>query len=260
MTSSSGPRVELAGGVPIPLVGFGTWQLDGDDAYNGVRLALDLGCRHIDTATMYANEDRVGAAVRDSGLAREDVFVTTKLPPASVGREAQTLDASLTALGTDFVDLWLIHWPPNGGAGVSTWKAFIDALTQGKARAIGVSNFSLSQIDDLVSATGVTPALNQIPWNPFLYDERTVAGLSSRNVILEGYSPLKRSQLDHPVLSAVAAAHGKSTAQVILRWHVQRGFVVIPRSRNRERIAENFALFDFELTADELSRLDRLGG
>lgn len=258
-TSNSGPEVELAGGVSIPLVGFGTWQLDGDDAYDGVLTALDLGCRHIDTATMYANEERVGAAVRDSGLAREDVFITTKCPPGNVGREAQTLDGSLAALGTGFVDLWLVHWPPNGEARPDTWKAFIDALERGKTRAIGVSNYSTGQVDELVRATGVTPALNQIPWSPFSYNERVVAGLSSRHVVLEGYSPLKGSRLDHPVLVAVAGAHGKTAAQVILRWHVQHGFVVIPRSRNRERIAENFALFDFELTGDEMSLLDALG-
>jgi 2,5-diketo-D-gluconate reductase A len=260
MTSSSGPNVDLASGGSIPLVGFGTWQLDGDDAYDGVRVALELGCRHIDTATMYANEDRVGAAVQDSGLDRQDVFITTKCPPGNVGREAQTLDASLKALGTDFVDLWLVHWPPNGEAGPGTWKAFIDALDAGKTRAIGVSNYSIAQIDELVSATGHSPAVNQIPWSPFMYDEREVAQLASRHVVLEGYSPLKRSQLDHPVLTAVAEAHGKTTAQVILRWHVQRGFVVIPRSRRRQRIAENFAVFDFELTSGEMSQVDGLGG
>jgi 2,5-diketo-D-gluconate reductase A len=259
MTSSTGRTVELADGMTIPLVGFGTWQLDGADAYDGVRTALDLGYRHIDTATMYQNEEQVGTAVRDSGLARDDIFITTKCPPGNVGREAQTLDASLKALDTDFVDLWLVHWPPNGEARPETWRAFITALEQGKTRAIGVSNYSIAQIDELVAVTGRAPALNQIPWNPFLYDEREVAELASRHVVLEGYSPLKRSRLNHPVLAAIAEAHDKTPAQVILRWHVQRGFVVIPRSRNSGRIAENFALFDFELTADELSRLDALG-
>jgi 2,5-diketo-D-gluconate reductase A len=260
MTSSTGRTVELADGMPIPLVGFGTWQLDGADAYDGVRAALDLGYRHIDTATMYQNEEQVGAAVRDSGLAREDVFITTKCPPGNAGREAQTLEASLKALDTDFVDLWLVHWPPNGEARPETWTAFVTALEQGKTRAIGVSNYSIAQIDELVAATGRAPALNQIPWNPFLYDEREVAELGRRHVVLEGYSPLKRSRLNHPVLAAIAEAHDKTPAQVILRWHVQRGFVVIPRSRQATRIAENFDLFDFELTADEMSRLDALGG
>jgi diketogulonate reductase-like aldo/keto reductase len=257
--STSQEDVRLSDGVSIPLIGFGTWQLDGDDAHNGVRAALEIGYRHIDTATAYGNEDRVGAAVRDSGLGREDVFITTKCPPGNAGREAQTLDASLRALGTDFVDLWLVHWPPHGEARPDMWKAFIEALEQGKTRAIGVSNYSIAQIDELIAATGRAPALNQIPWNPFTFNEREVAELRGRQVVLEGYSPLKRSDLGNPVLAEIAAAHGKTAAQVILRWHVEHGFVVIPRSRRRERIEENFGIFDFELTPEELRRLDSLG-
>jgi diketogulonate reductase-like aldo/keto reductase len=260
MTARTGQEgVLLSEGVSIPLIGFGTWQLDGDDAYNGVRAALDIGYRHIDTATAYGNENRVGAAVRDSGLGRQDVFITTKCPPGNAGREAQTLDASLSALGVDFIDLWLIHWPPHGEARPDMWKAFVAALEQGKTRAIGVSNYSIAQIDELVTATGRAPALNQIPWNPFVFNEREVAELRDHHVALEGYSPLKRSDLGNPVLTEIAAAHGKTAAQVILRWHVEHGFVVIPRSRRRERIEENFAVFDFELTPEELRRLDALG-
>ena len=256
---SSQESVRLSDGVAIPLIGFGTWQLDGDDAYNGVRAALEIGYRHIDTATAYANEDKVGAAVRDSGIGREDVFITTKCPPGNAGREAETLDASLKALGVDFVDLWLVHWPPNGEARPDTWKAFIQALEQGKTRAIGVSNYSLAQIDELIAATGRAPALNQIPWNPFAFNAREVAELQRREVVLEGYSPLKRTDLANPVLAEIAAAHNKTAAQVVLRWHVEHGFVVIPRSQRRERIEENFALFDFELTQEEREKLDTLG-
>ena len=251
--------VRIADGVSIPLIGFGTWELNREDAYNGVRAALDLGYRHIDTATAYENEDSVGAAVRDSGLDRESVFITTKCPPSNAGREAQTIDASLKALGVDFVDLWLVHWPPNRQASPDTWKAFIEALEQGKTRAIGVSNYSIAQVDELIAATGRAPALNQIPWNPFVFDEREVAELRSRQVVLEGYSPLKRSDLGNPVLAEIAAAHGKTAAQVILRWHVEHGFVVIPRSKRRERVEENFDIFDFELTPEELGRIDALG-
>ncbi|HEV3380551.1 MAG TPA: aldo/keto reductase [Trebonia sp.] len=257
-TPTSQESVRLADGAAVPLVGFGTWQLAGADAYNGVRAALEIGYRHIDTATGYANEDQVGAAVRDSGVGRENVFITTKCPPGNAGRERETLDDSLKALGVDFVDLWLVHWPPNGEARPATWKAFIEALEQGKTRSIGVSNYSLAQIDELIAATGTAPALNQIPWNPFLYDQHEVTGLGARNVVLEGYSPLKRSDLSHPALREIADAHGKTPAQVILRWHVEHGFVVIPRSARRERIEENFAIFDFKLTADELSQLDGL--
>lgn len=258
-TRSSQETVRLADGVSIPLIGFGTWQLGGADAYDGVRAALDIGYRHIDTATMYRNENRVGAAVRDSGVGREDVFITTKLPPGRVGQERQTLDDSLRALGVDFVDLWLVHWPPAGGASLGTWKAFIEALERGQTRAIGVSNYSVAQIDELIDATGRAPALNQIRWNPFGYDEREVTELENRHVVLEGYSPLKNTNLRNRVLMEIAAAHGKTAAQVILRWHVEHGFVVIPRSKRRERIEENFAIFDFELTPDELRRLDALG-
>ena len=256
---SSQESVRLSDGAAIPLIGFGTWQLDGEDAYNGVRAALDIGYRHIDTATAYGNEDRVGAAVRDSGLGRENVFITTKCPPGNVGLEAQTLDASLKALGVDFVDLWLVHWPPHGEAKPDTWKAFIEALEQGKTRAIGVSNYSIAQIDELIAATGQAPALNQIPWNPFVFSEREVGELRDRDVVLEGYSPLKRSDLGNPVLAEIAAAHGKTAAQVVLRWHVEHGFVVIPRSKRRERIEENFDIFDFELTPEERGRIDGLG-
>src|ERR1700755_1328151 len=209
-TSQEGVR--LSDGVSIPLIGFGTWQLDGDDAYNGARAALDIGYRHIDTATAYDNEDKVGAAVRDSGIGRQDVFITTKCPPGNAGREAQPPRASLKALGVDFVDLWLVHWPPNGEARPETWKAFVEALEQGKTRAIGVSNYSIAQIDELTAATGTTPALNQIPWNPFAYDANLVSELGGRNVVLEGYSPLKRSDLSNPVLGEIAAAHGKTPA------------------------------------------------
>jgi len=259
MTAPTSHRsVWLSDGVSIPLIGFGTWQLDAGSAYNGVRTALEIGYRHIDTATAYQNEDAVGAAVAHSGVGRENVFITTKCPPGNVGQEAQTLDASLAALGTDYVDLWLVHWPPNGEARPDMWKAFIAALEQGKARAIGVSNYSITQIDELAAVTGCAPAINQIPWGPFAYGRREAAALAARRVVLEGYSPLRRSDLDHPLLAEIAFAHGKTPAQVILRWHVEHGFVVIPRSQRRERIEENFAIFDFTLTPDELRRLDML--
>ncbi|HTW10101.1 MAG TPA: aldo/keto reductase [Acidimicrobiales bacterium] len=250
--------VPLASGGGIPLVGFGTWELQGDDAYNGVLAALEIGYRHIDTATGYANEDRVGAAVRDSGLDRGNVFITTKCPPELAGRELETLERSLALLGTEFVDLWLVHWPPDGKARPATWEQFIVAQQQGKARAIGVSNYSIGQVDELIEATGQAPAVNQIPWSPFSYDPTTAGALAERGTVLEGYSPLKRSSLDHPVLLGIGRAHGKTPAQVILRWHVQHRYVVIPRSARRARIEENFGLFDFELTEEEIARVDAL--
>jgi 2,5-diketo-D-gluconate reductase A len=258
MTNEDDRTVELSGGGKMPLLGFGTFQIGSRVARDVVRTALDIGYRHIDTATAYSNEEYVGAAIRDSGLERQAIFITTKCPPQNAGRERETIEASLRALGTDYVDLWLVHWPPNGEARPDIWKAFIDVANEGKAAAIGVSNYSTGQIDELVSATGVTPAVNQIPWSPALYDERRVAELAERGVVLEGYSPLKRSRLNSPVLVEVADGHGVTPAQVVLRWHLEHGFVVIPKSAHRERIEENFDLYSFQLRDEEIAKIDDL--
>ncbi len=248
----------LTGGASIPSVGFGTWQLRGTHAYESVRHALRAGYRHLDTATMYRNEAEVGRAVRDSGLPRREVFVTTKLPPGNVGRERATIDASLQALGLAYVDLWLVHWPPGGHARPDTWRELLAARDDGLARAVGVSNYSLGQLDELIAATGQAPAVNQIPWGPTLHDPRVLAGHRARGVLVEGYSPLKNTDLRDPVLASIATAHGVSPAQVVLRWHLQHDIVVIAKSGNPERITTNLALFDFDLTADEMTRIDGL--
>jgi 2,5-diketo-D-gluconate reductase A len=250
--------VDLRGGGKMPLLGFGTFQVEARDARQVVRTALEVGYRHIDTATGYANEEPVGAALRDSGIDRQEIFITTKCPPENVGRERQTIEASLRALGTEYVDLWLVHWPPGGEARPEMWKVFVEVANEGKAAAIGVSNYSTAQIDELVAATGVTPVVNQIPWSPWLYDPGRVSELAERGVVLEGYSPLKRSRLDSPVLMEVAGAHGVTPAQVVLRWHLDHGFVVIPKSVRRERIEENFNLYGFELSDEELVKVDDL--
>jgi 2,5-diketo-D-gluconate reductase A len=259
MPNDDGRAVELRGGGEMPLLGFGTFQVDGRDARQVVRTALEVGYRHIDTATGYSNEAEVGAALRDSGIERREVFITTKCPPQNAGHERETIEASLRDLGTEYVDLWLVHWPPNGEARPETWKAFIEVADEGKAAAIGVSNYSTDQIDELIEATGVTPAVNQIPWSPSLYDARLVAELAERGVVLEGYSALKRSRLSSPVLVEVAEAHGVTAAQVVLRWHLDHGFVVIPKSVHRERIEENFDLYGFELNGEEMAKIDDLG-
>jgi diketogulonate reductase-like aldo/keto reductase len=256
------PTVPLAaptGDVEIPLLGFGTWQARGAEAYDAVRTALDVGFRHIDTATMYANERDVGRAIADSGVDRDEIFVTTKLPPDRAGEEPQTLESSLRSLRLDHVDLWLVHWPPHGEARPETWERFIEAQTAGRARAIGVSNYSTSQIDELVGATGVVPAVDQIPWSPKDYDPAVVAGLRSRSVVLEGYSPFKRTAMSDATLVAVADAHGVTPQQVVLRWHVQHGFVVIPKSVTPARIAQNFDALGLALTDDEMAAVDGLG-
>ncbi len=248
----------LRGGVLMPIVGFGTWQVTGRRGYDAIRYALEVGYRHIDTATMYGNESDVGRAARESGLRREEVFITTKLPPERTGREMQTLAASLRALDVSYVDLWLIHWPPRGRASTKVWREFIAARADGRARAIGVSNYSTAQIDELISETGEAPAVNQIPWSPWLHEPERLAEHRERGVVLEGYSPFKRSDLRSPVLAAIAAAHGVSPAQVVLRWHIEHGIVVIPKSSTPERIASNLDIFGFSLTPDEVARIDAL--
>jgi diketogulonate reductase-like aldo/keto reductase len=263
MTSDStfpNQAASLAGGGRMPLLGFGTWQIKGDQARQSVLWALEAGYRHLDTAAVYGNEAEVGAGLRDSGVNRDDVHITTKVPGGATGREAATLQDSLTKLGTDRVDLWLIHWPTDGGADVQMWQALVDANKQGLARAIGVSNYSLDMVDEIVTATGVTPAVNQIEWSPLLFDQAVVDGHRERGITLEGYSALRGGTLDHPTIVGIAEQHGKSPAQVIIRWHLQHEIVVIPKSVKRERIVENAQVADFELTNDEMTTLDALSG
>lgn len=255
MTGTAIEHVTLGGAVRMPIVGFGTWQLSGDRAYQAVRQALTTGYRHIDTATMYANEDEVGRAVRDSGLPRDEVFVTTKLLPEHASRVRAALEASLRALDTDHIDLWLIHWPP-AGRGVKAWRELLAVRDEGLARAVGVSNFSIAEIDELIDVTGEAPAVNQIRWAPSLYDPALLTEHQERGVAVEGYSPFKSSDLHHPVLVEIAAGHGVTPAQVVLRWHIEHRIVVIPKSATPDRIASNFDIFGFALSADEVARID----
>jgi diketogulonate reductase-like aldo/keto reductase len=254
------PVVTVTGGVAMPLLGFGTWQLTGDQAYRAVRTALDVGYRHLDTATGYGNEAEVGRAVRDSGVDRGDVFITTKLPPDQADRARETLERSRRALGVDAVDLWLIHWPPNGRARPDTWRELLAARDEGLIRAAGVSNYSTGQLDELIDATGEAPAVNQIKWGPSLYDPKQVAGHRERGVALEGYSPFKTTDLTDPVLTDLAGRYGVTTAQVVLRWHLDHGVVVIPKSATAERIRANFDVLGFSLTEEERDRVDGLAG
>ncbi|MGY1787228.1 aldo/keto reductase [Geodermatophilus sp. SYSU D00698] len=251
------PSAPLTGGGSMPLLGFGTWQMTGSTCYDAVRTALDAGYRHLDTATMYRNEAEVGRALRDSGVDRDEVFVTTKLPPHEAGRADRTLSASLDALGLDAVDLWLVHWPP-GGSDEGLWERFVAAREDGWARAVGVSNYSLDAVDRLARATGVAPQVNQVSWAPALYDPAVEVGHRERGVVLEGYSPFKNTDLGDPVLREVADAHGVTPAQVVLRWHVEHGVVVIPKSATPERIRANLEIGGFALSAEEVARVDGL--
>jgi len=252
------PVVDLGRGVAMPMVGFGTWQLGGQRGYEAIRFALDIGYRHVDTATMYRNESEVGRATRDSNLDRGDVFITTKLPPGNAGRARATLSDSLTALGTDHVDLWLVHWPPRGRASAALWREFLALRDEGLCRSVGVSNYSVAQIDELIAATGERPAVNQIPWSPAQYDPALLAAHADRGVHVEGYSPLKGTRLRDPVLAEIAARHHVTPAQVVLRWHLELGITVIPKSARRERIESNLDLFGFSLSPDDMARLSRL--
>ncbi len=260
--TSPAPTLDLrtpAGDIPIPLLGLGTWQSDGDAGYHAVRHALEVGYRHVDTATAYGNEDQVGRAVADSGLDRADVFLTTKLPPEAAGRERETLERSLQLLGTEYVDLWLVHWPPNGAATPSTWQAFRELRDEGLVRAIGVSNYSLAQIDELIDATGEAPALNQIPWSPADHDFMTLSGHAQRQVAVEGYSPFKRTDAEHPVLREISSAHGATVQQVVVLWHVRHRVVVIPKSTDAGRIEANLAALDLTLSDEEVAAIDGIG-
>lgn len=252
------PVLDLPGGA-IPMVGLGTWQAEGGAAERAASAALQLGYRHLDTATGYGNEEEVGRALATVGIDRDDVFVTTKLPPDHAGRARRTLTESLVALTVDHLDLWLIHWPPNGQASPETWQVFREARDEGLTRSIGVSNYSIEQIDELIAATGEAPAVNQIPYSPRDHDPGLLAAHRERGVVVEGYSPLKRTALDAPVIVDAARAHDVTPAQVVLRWHLQHDVVVIPKSTHRERIEANLDVVGFTLSDAEMAAIDALG-
>jgi diketogulonate reductase-like aldo/keto reductase len=253
-------RVPLPGGrVAMPIIGLGTYALWGDEGVRSVRVALDAGYRHIDAATMYGNEAEIGRALADSNVAREDVFVTTKLPPDGIIDPLGALEASLRALRTDHVDLWLIHnWPPVDMADPATWEQLLRARGAGLALAVGVSNYSVTVLDQLAAATGEIPEVNQVQYGPTLHDPQLLADHRERGVVFEGYQALKMTPLGHPDVVDIAAAHDVTPAQVALRWHVQHRVVCIPKSATPERIRSNLDIFGFELTGDEMARLDAL--
>ncbi|HEY7175626.1 MAG TPA: aldo/keto reductase [Micromonosporaceae bacterium] len=254
------PSVPLTQDLSMPMVGFGTWQLTASEAYDSTRVALDAGYRHIDTATLYGNEADVGRAIEDSGVPRDELFVTTKLPPDRANRVRATLEMSLRLLDLDHVDLWLIHWPPSGTAAVETWREFLGLRDDGLTTSVGVSNYDLAQLDELADATGEAPSVNQISWSPARFDRAVLDGHRKRGVVLEGYSPIKRTNLRDSTLIAIADAHGVTPAHVVLRWHIEHGIPVIPRSSKPERVRANFDVFGFSLTDDEVQRIDAMGG
>jgi 2,5-diketo-D-gluconate reductase A len=257
------PRVKLRGDVEIPQLGFGVFLVRRRDAQDVVSRALKTGYRHIDTAAAYRNEPQVGEAVRASGLDRGEVFITTKCFNDDHGREESraALNASLDRLEMDFVDLYLIHWPvPSQDRYVETWQTFIEAQEQGLARAIGVSNFQPDHLRRVVEETGVTPAINQVELHPYFQQRELRRAHDELGVVTESWSPLGHGGdiLQDPVIARIAEAHGKTPAQVVIRWHLQLGFVVIPKTVTPERIDENFDVFDFELSGEDMEAIEGL--
>ena len=256
------PSLTLHDGVEIPQLGFGVFQVPPEDTQGVVEQALDVGYRHIDTAAAYRNEKGVGAAIAASGLAREDLFITTKLWNSEQGFETTSaaFEASLGRLGFDYVDLYLIHWPvPSKGRFVDTWRAFERIHEEGRARTIGVSNFRVEDLERLEAETDVRPTVNQIELHPRLQQAELRSWQADHGILTEAWSPLAQGELlDDETIAAIAERHGKTPAQAILRWHLQLGNVVFPKSVTPERIRENIELFDFGLSDAEMAEFERL--
>jgi diketogulonate reductase-like aldo/keto reductase len=258
--SSTAPREHvrtLADGNEIPVLGLGVWQVpNGPVCVNAVRWALELGYRHIDTAQAYGNEESVGRAWQESGIPRADVFITTKFYPGSKDPVAEA-ERSLERLGTDYVDLYIIHWPRRGPAWA--WPGMERARQLGHARSIGVSNFSAADVEQVMAVASIAPVVNQVQFSPFEYRRRLLQAARRRDVAIEAYSPLGTGRhLSNRRVAQIAQRVGRTSAQVLLRWCLQHDLVVIPKSTHRERIAENGQIFDFTLSDDDMAALDAL--
>ena len=255
--TADGRAVEFADGSLLPMLGLGVWQVpDGPACVNAVRWALELGYRHIDTAQAYGTEVRVGRALRDSGIPRDEVFITTKFYPAHKDPVAEA-EQSLRRLGVDQVDLYIVHWP--GGGPLWAWPGMERARDRGLARSIGVSNYSARELQQVIAAGVVVPAVNQVQFSAVQYRRALLEACLRSGVVLEAYSPLGTGRhLSNKVVAEVAARVGRTPAQVLLRWCVQHGVPVIPKSTHRERISENARIFDFALSDEDMARLDAL--
>lgn len=260
---SASPEITLNDGVSIPQVGFGVFQVPSEDTHEAVTNALRAGYRHVDTARIYGNEKAVGEAIRDFGLARDEVFVTTKCWNADQGYDnaMRAFDRSLAELGLDHLDLYLIHWPcPDKDQYVGTWRAFEQLAAEGRVRSIGVSNFQIAHLERLRSTSDVVPAVNQIELHPWLPQRELRDYHSAHGIATQAWSPIARGgdHLNNAILKGLADKHGKSVAQVILRWHIQAGNIVLPRTVKAKRAAENISIFDFALDAADLHAIDAL--
>ena len=261
---SAVPTIELNDGRTIPQLGFGVFQIDPEDTAAAVTEALSVGYRHIDTAEMYGNEREVGEAVRTSGLDRSDVFVTSKLNNGAHRPDdaRSAFDGTLRALGFDYVDLFLIHWPlPKlyDGDLVSTWRTLEEFQREGRSRSIGVSNFQVEHLERLAAEAEVVPSVNKIELHPYFLNAEVDAYGRANGIATEAWSPIAQGEvLDDPVITEIAARLGRSPAQVVLRWHIEHGNIVFPKSVTPARIRENFAVFDFELDDRDVERIDAL--
>ncbi len=252
------PSVKLHDGHSIPCLGFGVWKASSGDCYNAVRTALDAGYRHIDTARIYGNEEDVGRAIKDSGIPRSEIFVTTKLWNSDQAKAAMAFDDSLARLGLDYVDLYLVHFPVTKTR-LAAYAELEKIHASGKARSIGVSNNMPAHLDELLKVAKIKPVVNQIELHPWLAQKELKAYCESREIRIQAYSPLAHGQKTGDVsLQPVAAKHGKSIAQVLLRWSVQKGNIVLVKSVSPQRILENFSIFDFELDTADLNLIDGL--
>ncbi len=257
-------KVKLNNGVEIPLAGLGTYKigLTDDDVYNAVRTALDCGYRHIDTATLYRNEVPVGKAIRESGIPREDVFVTTKLWGTDILSDniEGAFEGSLRNMGLEYIDLYLVHWPVKGKVG-STWKEMEKIYENGKVRAIGLSNHLIHHMKEVFAVADIAPVVNQMELHPYLVQKDVVDYCKQNNVIVEAWSPLGSSKvplLEDELLNNIGEKYGKSSAQVVLRWNIEKGVIAIPKSSNKKRQAENLDIFNFRLTPEEINQIDSL--
>ncbi|MBH5318268.1 aldo/keto reductase [Paenibacillus sp. GSMTC-2017] len=260
MTVALTESTVLSNGVKMPWFGLGVWKVKDDgEAENTVKAAIDLGYRSIDTAAAYQNESGVGAGIQSSGVAREDLFVTTKIWNANQGYESTlaAFEESLSKLQMDYVDLLLIHWPVKDKY-KDTWRAMEQIYRDGKARAIGVSNFQIHHLQDLIASSEIVPMVNQVEYHPLLTQQELHAFSKANNIQLMAWSPLMQGNLDESVLAEIGAKYGKSPAQIVLRWDLQNEVVTIPKTTNVARLKENGDIFDFELTQDEVSRIHSL--
>ena len=252
------PEIALNDGTSIPQLGLGTYRLDDETAHRVVAEALEIGYRHIDTATIYKNEKGVGRAIRESGIPRDDLYITTKLWNGDQPKARDAISSSLDRLGLEHVDLYLIHWPaPERGTYIDAWRSLEQFKADGWATSIGVSNFLVEHLDALAAVSSTVPVLNQVELHPLLQQVELRAEHAKRGIATESWGPLGHGSVDlaveAPILNGIAAAHGKSVAQVVLRWHIQEGLIVFPKTSHKERLLDNIFLFDFELTADDMA-------